>query len=63
MASLTAGDFDKRTAELSIGKDKTGKPRRIQLPVEAASVMAEQSRRTKLPSRPPIYASERQGMG
>ena len=51
MASLTAGDFDKRTAELSIGKDKTGKPRRIQLPVEAASVMAEQSK-DKLPSAP-----------
>ena len=30
LAGLTAGDFDKRTAELTIGKDKTGKPRRIQ---------------------------------
>lgn len=51
MASLTAGDFDKRTAELTIGKDKTGKPRRIQLPAEAASVMAEQSK-DKLPNAP-----------
>jgi len=42
LAALTAGDFDKRTAELTIGKDKNGKPRRIQLPQEAAKLLSEQ---------------------
>lgn len=51
MAGLTAGDFDKRTAELTIGKDKTGKPRRIQLPAEAAELMASQVKQ-KLPLAP-----------
>jgi integrase len=51
MASLTAGDFDKRTSELSIGKDKTGKPRRIQLPTEAASLLIIQVE-NKLPHAP-----------
>lgn len=44
MAALTAGDFDKRTAELTIGKDKTDKPRRIQLPQEAAQLLARQAK-------------------
>ena len=48
LAALTAGDFDKRTSELTIGKDKTGKPRRIQLPQEAAKLFADQSK-NKLP--------------
>jgi integrase len=43
LAALTAGDFDKRTKELSVGKDKTGKPRRIQLPDEAAKLLSEQA--------------------
>jgi len=51
MAALTAGDFDKRTAELTIGKDKTGKARRIQLPQEAALVLAKQAE-DKLPGAP-----------
>lgn len=51
MAGLTAGDFDRRTAELTIGKDKTGKPRRIQLPAEAAELMASQAKE-KLPLAP-----------
>ncbi len=51
LAALTAGDFDKRTAELTIGKDKTGKPRRIQLPTEAADLMAVQAA-NKLPGAP-----------
>jgi integrase len=51
MAALTVGDFDKRTNELSIGKDKNGKPRRIQIPAEAASLMVEQGK-DKLPSAP-----------
>jgi integrase len=49
LAALTAGDFDKRTSELTIGKDKTGKPRRIQLPKEAANLFAGQIK-NKLPS-------------
>lgn len=44
LAALTVGDFDPRTAELSIGKDKTGKPRRIRLPVEAATLLADQGK-------------------
>lgn len=51
MAALTAGDFDARTAELTIGKDKTGKPRRIRLPAEAAKLCAAQSK-DKLPGAP-----------
>jgi integrase len=49
LSALTAGDFDKRTSELTIGKDKTGKPRRIQLPKEAAKLLAAQAK-NKLPS-------------
>ena len=51
LAGLVAGDFDKRTAELTIGKDKTGKPRRIQLPTEAATLLASQAK-NKLPGAP-----------
>ena len=51
MAALTAGDFDKRTCELTIGKDKTGKPRRIQLPAEAAALFTAQAK-DKLPGAP-----------
>lgn len=51
MAALTAGDFDKRTAELTIAKDKNGKPRRIKLPVEAARLFAAQAK-GKLPAAP-----------
>jgi len=48
MAKLTAGDFDKRTSELTIGKDKTGKPRRIQVSPDAAALLAAQAK-DKLP--------------
>ncbi len=51
LAALTVGDFDKRTAELTIGKDKTGKPRRIQLPAIAATLFSSQAS-DKLPSAP-----------
>lgn len=51
LAGLTAGDFDKRTAELTIGKDKTGKPRRIKLPTEAANLFSAQAK-NKLPGAP-----------
>lgn len=51
LAGLTAADFDKRTSELTIGRDKNGKPRRIQLPTEAAKLLAEQAE-DKLPAAP-----------
>ena len=51
VAALTVADFDKRTAELTIGKDKSGKPRRIVLPVAAASLFATQAK-NKLPTAP-----------
>lgn len=51
MAALVAGDYDKRTSELTIGKDKAGGERRILLPAEAAALFAEQSK-SKLPAAP-----------
>lgn len=43
VAKLIAADFDQRTAELSIGKDKSGKPRRILIPRDAARMFADQA--------------------
>jgi hypothetical protein len=51
MAALFAGDFDQRTAELTIGKDKNGQPRRIQIPAAAAELFAAQVK-DKLPAAP-----------
>ncbi|MEI6283188.1 MAG: tyrosine-type recombinase/integrase, partial [Alphaproteobacteria bacterium] len=51
LAALTAADFDKRTAELTIGKDKNGKARRIELPTDAAALLTAQAA-DKLPSAP-----------
>ncbi|HEV2123453.1 MAG TPA: tyrosine-type recombinase/integrase [Chloroflexota bacterium] len=51
LAGLTARDFDRRTSELTIGNDKTGKPRRIQLPAEAAKLLTAQAAH-KLPGAP-----------
>lgn len=51
LAALTAGDFDERTSELTIGKDKTGRPRRIQLPTLSNTLLTAQSA-NKLPSAP-----------
>lgn len=51
VAGLTAGCFDKRTSELSIGKDKSGKPRRILIPAAAAHFFEEQAK-GKLASAP-----------
>lgn len=51
VAALTAADFDKRTSELSIGKDKAGRNRRIVLPPAAAKHFAEQVS-DKLPAAP-----------
>lgn len=51
MSNLSAGDFDKRTRELSIGKDKSGKPRRITLPAGATALLTKQVK-DKLPTAP-----------
>jgi len=51
VANLIVADFDKRTSELTIGKDKSGKPRRILLPAAAAKLFAAQVK-NKLPTAP-----------
>lgn len=51
IAGLTVGDYDKRTHELTIGKDKTGKPRRIQVQPAAAALFSAQAE-SKLPGAP-----------
>lgn len=51
LAQLNAGDFDKRTTEVTIGKDKNGKPRRIAVPTAAATLLGEQAA-NKLPGAP-----------
>lgn len=51
VAALNAGDFEKRTRELTIGKDKSGKPRRILLPADAAALFSDQAK-DKLPAAP-----------
>ena len=51
VAGLNAGDFDRRTRELTIGTDKSGKPRRILLPVDAAALFTKQAK-DKLPAAP-----------
>ena len=48
VSELEAGDFDKRTRELTIGKDKDGRPRRIRLPMSAAEHFAAAAK-DKLP--------------
>ncbi len=42
LASLQARDYEQRTNELTIGKDKNGKPRRIKLPPDAGKLVAKQ---------------------
>ena len=51
MAALVVGDYDRKTAELSISKDKAGNGRRILLPPEAARVFSDQTT-NKLPTAP-----------
>lgn len=51
LALLDAGDFDRRTAELTVGKDKTGRPRRITIPAAAAALLGKQAS-GKLPGAP-----------
>ncbi|MBE5074248.1 tyrosine-type recombinase/integrase [Erythrobacteraceae bacterium E2-1 Yellow Sea] len=51
MAALTVADFDARTSELTIGKDKSGKARRIKIPEQASNLFTVQSS-DKLPAAP-----------
>ncbi|MGE4430772.1 MAG: tyrosine-type recombinase/integrase [Sphingobium sp.] len=52
LASRTAGDFDKRTRTLVIGREaKTGKARKITVPQAVADFLAEQAK-GKLPAAP-----------
>jgi integrase len=51
VAGLNAGDFDKRTRELTIGTDKAGEHRRVRLPADAAELFAAQAK-SKLPAAP-----------
>jgi integrase len=51
VAALTAGSFDKRTRELTIGKDKAGDGRRIIVPENAAALFIEVAK-NKLPAAP-----------
>lgn len=50
VAGLTAGDWDKRTETLTIGKDKTG-PRKIGVPPIVSTFLAAQTK-DKLPGAP-----------
>jgi integrase len=43
LAALCNSDFEPRTKELTIGKDKTGKPRRVKLPEVAANFIQSQA--------------------
>jgi integrase len=49
LAALTVADFDRRTSELTIGKDKSGKDRRVKVPTTTARLLEEQ-RTDKLPT-------------
>lgn len=51
LAALTVGDFNSRTGELVILKDKTGGGRKILLPPDTAALMKEQCK-SKLPAAP-----------
>lgn len=51
MALLTAGSFDKRLGVLTVGKDKSGQDRKINLPASTAAFFAEQVK-GKLPAAP-----------
>ena len=51
IAALCAGDFDRRTRSLTIGKDKNGKPRQIGVPEVLAVFLGDQVKE-KLPGAP-----------
>lgn len=60
VSALTVRDLDKRTSELTIGKDKSGKPRRILLPPAAAKLLAAQAKR-KSPDAPLLARANGKG--
>lgn len=51
LAALDAAAFDRRTSELTIGRDKAGKARRIKVPSETAAFLAHEAS-NKLPDEP-----------
>lgn len=51
LAALTVGSFDKRLKTLTVGKDKSGKDRKIALP-DATAAFFEQQTKDKLPGAP-----------
>lgn len=57
MAALVAGNFDKRLATLTIGKDKHGQDRKITLPPATAAFFAEQGK-NKLPTAPLLVRAD-----
>lgn len=59
MATLTAGSFDKRLGVLTVGKDKSGKDRKINLPPATAAFFAEQVK-GKLPGAPLLSRADGQ---
>lgn len=59
VASLTVANFDKRLGVLSIGKDKSGRDRKIALPVTTADFLAKQCK-GKTPTAPLVCRSDGQ---
>ena len=57
VANLHAGDFDKRTRTLTIGRDKHGRPRQITVPETASDFLAKQAK-GKLPAAPLLSRSD-----
>ena len=57
MAALTAGSFDKRLGVLTVGRDKSGKDRKITLPPATAAFFAEQVK-GKLPTAPLVARAD-----
>lgn len=57
LAGLCAGDFEKRTRTLTIGKDKHGRPRQITVPQAIAEFLAEQTK-GKLPAAPMLTRAD-----
>lgn len=59
MASLTAGSFDKRLGVLTVGKDKSGMDRKINLPASTDAFFADQVK-DKLPTAPLVARADGQ---
>jgi integrase len=51
MAALTAGSYDRRLNQLTVGKDKAGRDRKITLPASTGAFFSEQAK-GKLPAAP-----------